>query len=169
MFEVKIGDRTYTLERKGDQLLIAGSPFEADIQRLGGLEGKHFHVLANTKSYRVEVRTLDRLEKTAQLLINGKPLSLKVASEMDLLLKKMGIQNQSSQVVSHLKAPMPGLVVDVLVGVGDTIEKGEPILILEAMKMENALKAPAKATIKAIKVEKRQNVEKGAVLIEFES
>ncbi|WP_027001195.1 biotin/lipoyl-containing protein [Hugenholtzia roseola] len=166
MFEVKIADQTYALERKADQLFINGSPFQADVQRL---DAQHFHILAATQSYRIEVRALNRLEKTAQLLINGKPLSVEIATEMDLLLKKMGIQSQNTQAVSHLKAPMPGLVVDILVKEGDTIEKGEPLLILEAMKMENALKAPIKATIKAIKVEKRQNVEKGAVLIEFEN
>jgi biotin carboxyl carrier protein len=62
---------------------------------------------------------------------------------------------------------MPGLVIDVKVTEGQTVQKGETLLILEAMKMENVLKAPADVTMKAIKVQKGENVEKNQVLIVF--
>lgn len=63
---------------------------------------------------------------------------------------------------------MPGLVIDVLVKEGDTVQKGEPLIILEAMKMENILKAATEVKIKKVLVEKGKAVEKNTTLIEFE-
>jgi biotin carboxyl carrier protein len=62
---------------------------------------------------------------------------------------------------------MPGLIVKLLVAVGDTVKQGEPLLILEAMKMENVFKAAADVTIKEIKVSEKQSVEKGQLLMLF--
>ena len=69
--------------------------------------------------------------------------------------------------VNDLKAPMPGLIVDIKVQVGNAVKKGDIVLILEAMKMENVLKSAGDGTVKAIKVTPKQNVEKNQVLIEF--
>ena len=78
------------------------------------------------------------------------------------------MSNVNSAKVNDLKAPMPGLIVDIKVKVGDTVKKGDIILILEAMKMENVLKATGEGIIKAIKIAPKQNVEKNQVMIEFE-
>ncbi|HLL94438.1 MAG TPA: biotin/lipoyl-containing protein, partial [Spirosoma sp.] len=83
------------------------------------------------------------------------------------LLEKMGMSNAVSAKVNTLKAPMPGLIVGINVAVGDTISKGDSVLILEAMKMENNLKAPGDGTVKAIRAIKGDRVEKGQVLVEF--
>lgn len=79
----------------------------------------------------------------------------------------MGLDVSKMQKVEPIKAPMPGLILKVLVTEGQAIKKGEPVLILEAMKMENVFKAPGDAVVKAIKIEERQAVEKGEVLIEL--
>ncbi len=62
---------------------------------------------------------------------------------------------------------MPGLLLDIKVQEGQEVQKGEILLILEAMKMENVIKAPTDARIKHIKVQKGQTVEKNQLLIEF--
>ena len=85
-----------------------------------------------------------------------------------MLLEQLGMNNANSAKVNDLKAPMPGLVVAIKVNVGDTVKKGDTILILEAMKMENILKAAGEGTVKAIRVSTKQNVEKNQVMIEFE-
>ena len=72
-----------------------------------------------------------------------------------------------AQKVNDLKAPMPGLVLDILVSEGQTIQKGDNLLVLEAMKMENNLKATNDAVVKKIKVSKGDKVEKNTVLIEL--
>jgi biotin carboxyl carrier protein len=70
--------------------------------------------------------------------------------------------------VSEIKSPMPGLVLDILVKPGDVIKKGDQVLILEAMKMENILKSQTDATVKSVEIETGIAVEKGQVLIKFE-
>jgi biotin carboxyl carrier protein len=80
----------------------------------------------------------------------------------------MGLDLKANKKVEPVKAPMPGMVLKVLVRPGQQIEKGDGLLILEAMKMENVLKANGPATVKSIRVEERTAVEKGAVLIDLE-
>jgi biotin carboxyl carrier protein len=67
-----------------------------------------------------------------------------------------------------MMAPMPGLVVNVRAKVGDTVKKNQPVVVMEAMKMENVLKAPVDGKIKAVHVSSGQSVEKGEKLVEFE-
>ncbi|MBK8500165.1 MAG: acetyl-CoA carboxylase biotin carboxyl carrier protein subunit [Flavobacteriales bacterium] len=78
----------------------------------------------------------------------------------------LGLDKALKKVVD-LKAPMPGLVLNILVKPGDTVRKNDPVLVLEAMKMENVIKAPADAVVKAIAAEKGKPVEKGQLLISF--
>jgi biotin carboxyl carrier protein len=69
--------------------------------------------------------------------------------------------------VNHIKAPMPGLIIDLRVKEGDVVKQNDPLIILEAMKMENVIKSPGDGTVKAVKVQKGNSVEKNQVLIEF--
>ncbi|MDZ7649219.1 MAG: acetyl-CoA carboxylase biotin carboxyl carrier protein subunit [Cytophagales bacterium] len=73
----------------------------------------------------------------------------------------------ASSKVNSIKAPMPGLIIDLKIQVGDSVKPGDALLILEAMKMENILKSPGEGVVKTIKVKKDDSVEKGQVLIEF--
>jgi biotin carboxyl carrier protein len=100
--------------------------------------------------------------------INKSKYSIELKDRFDILLDQLGMGNANTAKVNDIKAPMPGLIVDIKVQVGDTVKKGDTILILEAMKMENVLKASGEGKIKAIKVSAKQNVEKNQVMIEFE-
>ena len=86
---------------------------------------------------------------------------------MDVLLEQMGIDMAAANVVNDLKAPMPGLVLEIPVSVGQEIKKGDQLIILEAMKMENVLKAVGDGVVKSIEVGKGDSVEKNQVLIKF--
>jgi biotin carboxyl carrier protein len=110
---------------------------------------------------------LNTTDKTVSLKINGHIHVVNVKDRFDLLLEKMGMSNVASARVNELKAPMPGLIVGISVQPGDAINKGDSLLILEAMKMENNLKAPGDGTVKMIRVAKGDRVEKGQVLVEF--
>jgi biotin carboxyl carrier protein len=79
----------------------------------------------------------------------------------------LGLDNLQSSKVAELKAPMPGLVLSVLVKEGDEVKKGDNLFVLEAMKMENIIKSPADVTIKSIKIKASDKVEKNQVLIQF--
>jgi len=87
---------------------------------------------------------------------------------MDLLLSKMGLADLAAKKVNEVKAPMPGLVLKLIANQGDTVAKGDSLLVLEAMKMENVIKSPGEGIIKSIRVNAGDKVEKNAVLIEFE-
>jgi biotin carboxyl carrier protein len=126
-----------------------------------------FHILADGKSYNAVIESVDRAAKQLALKINGNRYELTVKEPIDQLLQKMGLNMASAKKVEAIKAPMPGLVLKILVTEGQQIKKGDPVLILEAMKMENVFKAPADATVKAIKTTERKAVEKGEVLIEL--
>lgn len=127
-------------------------------------------ILLQTTNQTIQVRCIavDRSAKTVTLLYNNQKYTAKITEPMDELLKSMGLENALVPKIAEVKAPMPGLVLDVLVSVGQTVEMGEKILVLEAMKMENAIKSPTAGTIASIHVSKGQAVDKNFVLIRFE-
>ena len=126
-----------------------------------------FNILANGKSYDAIVESVDRTKKIVKVRVDNNVYEMRLQEPMDLLLEKMGLDSSKLQKVEPIKSPMPGLILRVMVEEGQSIKKGDPVLVLEAMKMENVFKAPSDAVIKAIKVSEKQAVEKGQVLIEL--
>lgn len=147
-----------------DSIMLNGQPFAWDLAVLG--EGR-YHVLHLGKSYNAELVSADYATKTFVLKINGRRIELQAKDRFDRLLDQMGLSNATAAKVNELKAPMPGLIVDIRVQPGQAVQKGDPLLVLEAMKMENILKAPADAIIGSVRVDLRANVQKGQVLIQF--
>ncbi len=127
-----------------------------------------FHVLFKQKSFNINIISADTEEKKVLLNINNNSYTIKLTEELDILLKKMGIKNQTEKIKKELKAPMPGLIVKIPVKKDDFVKQGEILLVLEAMKMENNLKAEHDVTIKNILVQNGNSVEKNEVLIIFE-
>ncbi|MEM9928916.1 MAG: biotin/lipoyl-containing protein [Bacteroidota bacterium] len=127
----------------------------------------HYHVLQDGKSYHVEVLKLDLSAKEITLNVNGRPRTLKINDETDQLVKQLGFASVSTAANKNVMAPMPGLVLDIMVKEGESVSAGTPLLILEAMKMENVLKAEADGVIQAISVNKGDAVEKRQLLIEL--
>lgn len=150
--------------RATDSVTLNGQPFAWDVAALGN---GRFHVLHAGRSYSAEVLDADFATKTFALKINGQRVELQAQDRFDQLLERLGLSDASAAKVNELKAPMPGLIVDVRVQPGQAVQKGDPLLVLEAMKMENILKAPADGIIASIKVELRANVTKGQVLVQF--
>lgn len=154
-----------TLEEKTSGVIsINDKIFNGDIKQVGPYS---YNVIYNGESMNVEVLVSDAKTKKQQLKINGKVVDVQLEDKYDELLKKLGMDAASSQKIGDLKAPMPGLVVNIPVSEGDEIKKGDVLLILEAMKMENALKALADATVKKVMVKTGQAVEKNQVLIQL--
>jgi len=137
-----------------------------DISKLG--DG-YYHLLLNNKAYTAKLLSHDRRAKSFEWLINGKKMSLILEDDFDELLQKMGIDKNLTALVSEIQAPMPGLVLDVLVENGQTISEGDALFVLEAMKMENVIKSPCDAIIKSIQVEKNQKIDKDDILVVFDS
>ncbi len=153
-----------SLDLSATGITLNGQPFGWDLAKLSE---RTYHVLRNDQSFSVEVLAVEIATKTVRLKINGHIHEVQVKDRFDLLLEKMGMSQAAGAQVSHLKAPMPGLIVSINVQPGDTVQKGDTVLILEAMKMENTLKAPGDGTVKTIKIQPGDRVEKGQVLVEF--
>jgi biotin carboxyl carrier protein len=150
--------------RAADQIQLNGQPFAWDVVALGN---DRFQVLYQGRSYNAELVELDYASKSIVLKINSQRIELKAKDRLDLLLESMGISDASATKVNELKAPMPGLIVDIRVQPGQAVQKGDALLVLEAMKMENILKAPADGTVSSIRVGLRDSVQKGQVLVQF--
>ncbi len=143
---------------------------EEMVQSLNTLatDSGEIHLLQDNKSFKVNLLHADWNNKTMTLEVNGEKFDLKIEDEYDQLVKKMGLDISGKQTLKNIKAPMPGLVLDILVKPGQTIQEGDQLLILEAMKMENVLKATGEGVVKSIEVKKAAAVDKGQVLIEME-
>ena len=127
-----------------------------------------FHIIKNNKSYRAEVVELDFAKKIFSLKINGNPYQIQLEDEFDQLVNQLGLSVVSSQKVADVKAPMPGLVLEVAAEIGQEVKKGDPLLILEAMKMENVIKSIGEGKVKAIHIKQGEALEKGQLMIEME-
>ena len=127
-------------------------------------------LLIQTQNQTIQVRciAIDKANKTAILLYNNQKYSAKITEPMDELLKSMGLENALFQKISEVKAPMPGLVLDILVSPGDSVAVGQKILVLEAMKMENAIKSPTAGIVSSVNVSQGQAVDKNYELIRFD-
>lgn len=127
-----------------------------------------FHLIENHRNYEVKLLSINRNSKTVSLLLNGQKYDCELNDSLDLLLEKMGMGAGATSKINEIKAPMPGLVLDIKVAVGDTLEKGDGVLVLEAMKMENLIKSPGDGVVKSIEVKQGEAVEKNQVLIRLD-
>ena len=165
MLKATVHDQTFDVVSEKDTLTVNGQPLAWDVAVVGP---NAFHILYEGRSYNAEVLSAEYETKTFILRLNGKTYPVQVKDRFDLLLDHLGMSNAAGSKLAQIKAPMPGLIVDIRVQPGQVIAKGDTVLILEAMKMENVIKAPGDATVKAIRVQPRENVEKNQVLVEFE-
>lgn len=156
---------TYSFEKKDNEWFESNQLILTDIQWANPMRG---NIILNNKSYEILVDKVDQQNKELTIRINGSRYTLQIKEDIDILLSNMGINLANSHKASPLKAPMPGMILKLLVTEGQEVQKGDPLLILEAMKMENVLKATSNATIKSIKISEKTAVEKGVVLIEME-
>jgi acetyl/propionyl-CoA carboxylase alpha subunit len=164
MLTAQVNDRTFTITTTTDGVQLNGEKLNWDVVEIS--KG-YFHIIHNNRSYRAEVVKTDPVAKIFTIKINGNRYDVAVKDRFDLLLETLGMSNTAAGTINSIKAPMPGLIVELKVNPGDKVATGDPLLILEAMKMENILKASGPATVKTVNVKKGDSVEKGHVLIEF--
>ena len=126
------------------------------------------HLLHNNKSYKVEFIEENFRNKTYKLKINKNIYNIKINNHLDQIIKDLGFEIGSSKKVDKIIAPMPGLILEISVKVGDEVKENDSLLILEAMKMENVISSPREGIIKSIAAKKGDAVDKNQMLIEFE-
>ena len=129
---------------------------------------ENYHILHNKASYHSAITQSDFYNKTYTVTINNTSYTVRITDSLDAKIKAMGFATAGSKQVKAIKAPMPGLLLDILVTEGQAVKENEPLLILEAMKMENVILSPRDGVIKTISLSKNDTVDKSQLLIEFE-
>ncbi len=156
-YKVKANDFefTFSAEQVAALDLIKKSPAE-------------FHLLKDHHSFAATLVDCDPSAKHQTIEVAGERFDVTIKDELDLVLDQLGFSAVKSKHIKEIKAPMPGLVLEVNVTEGQQVVQGEKILVLVAMKMENSIAIHADATIKRIAVTAGQAVDKGQLLVELD-
>jgi biotin carboxyl carrier protein len=157
-----IDHQTIDLEIDHGSVTVDGQPVEARVTRLND---RTIHLIYENRSY--VLTALAGKDGAVEITVGGHSQSVRVKNERDILLERMGISADADLGVREVRAPMPGLVLQVMVNDGDEVEAGAGLLVLEAMKMENELRAPAGARVEKVHVKAGAAVGKNELLITF--
>lgn len=158
-------DQIREVEVANNSITVDGKTIDWELEEISH---DRFHIISNGKSFECFLIAVDYEKKAVDLLVNNHHYTIELRDRYDELLKQLGMTDMGSGKLSDLKAPMPGLVLKILVKEGETISKGDSLIVLEAMKMENMLKSQGNGVIKSIKVQPGNTVEKGTLLIQFD-
>ena len=141
-----------------------------DIQSIDTIskDGTSFHILHQNQSLEAKIINANFFKKTYNVTVDGTNFDISIEDDLAALIKEMGLSLGTTKQVNSVKAPMPGLIIDINVKEGQEINENDALIIVEAMKMENTLMAPRNGIIKKINVAKGDAVDKGALLIELE-
>ncbi len=127
-----------------------------------------YHILQNNSSIKANIVSSNFNKKTYSVKVNNNTYDVVINDTLDQQIAALGFEIGASKKVDDIKAPMPGLILEINVKEAQEVKEDDPILILEAMKMENVINSPRDGVIKSIKVNQGDTVEKNALLIEFE-
>lgn len=158
-------DKSYIIELKEDTLRMNNEPVSTDIAKTGKDE---WNVIRDHQSFNIKLLEFDKSAKVIKLRVNEEVFTLSIKNKLDLLLNEMGMSLGQGAKMKDIKAPMPGLVLEVLASAGQQVSAGDPLIILEAMKMENIIKATGDGTVKNVLVKNQDTVEKNQLLMEME-
>ena len=149
----------------GTKIITDEKRLDVHVQPVGGRE---YRILKGSHEWQAFLVSEDVLEKTSTWWINGFTYEVQSLTEIDEKLETMGVGVKATSNMETIKAPMPGMVLSIMVQEGQAVNRGDTLVILEAMKMENALKAPHDAVVGTIYAEAGKPVDKGAVLLSLE-
>ncbi|MEX0907927.1 MAG: biotin/lipoyl-containing protein [Gemmatimonadota bacterium] len=165
LYHVTIDGRVFRVEVAGDRVLVDDD--DAGSAALAALPGTPVrHLLLDGRSSTIIAH---RGDDGWDLHVDGWPVSVQVIDERTRAIRAMTGRTGDAHGPRPLRAPMPGLIVRIEVQVGDAVTAGQPIVAMEAMKMENELKADSDGVVARIMTEAGHAVEKGMVLVEFEA
>ena len=156
----------YTANVAGQSVDLSGKVL-ADLDLVGPFDGQ-YHLVLDGVSYRCRLLDLDRHAKRVTVEVNRRRFQVELADRYDQLVSRMGLSANPEAATNEVNAPMPGLILDILVEAGQEVESGTPLIILEAMKMENVLKADGAGRVQEVRVKKGEAVDKRQLLIVME-
>jgi propionyl-CoA carboxylase alpha chain len=167
-YQVTIGDRVLRVElrRQGDDVLARVDDGSLQPVDLRAVHGPMYSLVAGER--RAELLAASTGDGRLSLAIGGREYRAEVVDEAHARLASVAGARAASHARRELRAPMPGLLVKVLCGVGDSVETGQPLAVLQAMKMENELSLTRGGTVIQVTAEAGQTVEQGQVLLVVE-
>lgn len=162
-YYVTLGRQEREVELTEDGIRLDGRPLPAELAMVpGSSEG---HLRLGERGFPL---TGHWVEGGWRIQIGGRQLVLRVEDERARAIRELAGESAGSGSARHLRAPMPGLVVRILVRPGQSVERGAGLVIVEAMKMENELVAESAGTVTAVEVEEGETVNQDDLLIRFE-
>jgi biotin carboxyl carrier protein len=162
-YHVTIRNRTYIIDVDGGSVTVDGQRFGAHAAAIPGTP--LLHLLLGKDSWTVACQQLDGRPPRWALGAAGERFEVEVQDDRSRQIEALTGQGRKPAVDGVVKAPMPGLVVRVEVSLGQAVEAGEALVVVEAMKMENELRASQKAIVEQVHVQAGDRVEKGAPLV----
>jgi len=160
------GNNTYKV--KANDFLFSFTRTEINTANLVKISPIEYNLIKDNRCVNVKVVEENATGKKLKIEIEGEIFEIEIKDELDQVLDQMGFSSVSNKLIKEIKAPMPGLVLEIAVADGQDVNEGDKILILEAMKMENSIMIHTNARIKKVAVIAGQAVEKGQVLVELE-
>ena len=161
-YQVQIGEKQIHLVIDGDKIRLDGSKKEFIVDRLSA---SIYTLILEGKPYKVFIESVE--DNTCTVSINGTQQQVIVKNERDQLLDLYGVSDTRQVMEKEVRAPMPGLVLDILVSEREEVSAGSGLLVLEAMKMENEIRASAAGIVTRIHVNPGDAVAKGDLLMEL--
>lgn len=161
---VKVGDRELEVELDGGTVRVDGREYRGSATEIEGTPVRM--VTINDAVHRVIAR---RGEGRGRQIIwlDGFRYETEALDERTRAIRELSGASAAASGPAPLKAPMPGMIVRVSVRAGDAVSPGQSLIVMEAMKMENELRATVAGTVKAVLVQPGTAVEKGALLLEM--
>jgi biotin carboxyl carrier protein len=163
MFKTQV-NKTTSVDINNDQNQILGSNETVSVQKM---PNNSYNIILAENKFIADIVDVNEKDKLVKVKINQQLYQVSVQDSADILLQKVGVKIATEKKTINLKSPMPGLVLQVLVKEGQQVKKGDALLVVEAMKMENIFKANTDAVIDTIKINEKQVIEKGQELITF--
>lgn len=163
-YHVTGAGRTFEVVVEPDRIEVDGDPVDVDLGAVDG--GSMYSLLVDGRSHRLLARRGGR--GVWEMYVGGTRVELEAVDERTRTIREMTAATGGPAGPRPVRAPMPGLVVKVEVSRGEEVTEGQGLLIVEAMKMENELRAEADGIVAAVHVTEGDAVEKDQLLVEFE-
>ncbi|MDP2174604.1 MAG: biotin/lipoyl-containing protein [Bacteroidota bacterium] len=165
MLQATINEQQFEINFNQKELSINNAQHEFDI--VFTENGRFLNLIYRNQSFNFEILQINKTEKTVSIEHQGHVHQIQIKDKFDLLLKNLGLDITTKPKINDIKAPMPGLVLSILIKENQVVKKGDHLLILEAMKMENIIKSPIDGVVKNIPIQEKHAVDKNQTLINF--
>lgn len=161
--KVKINEKVeFELDDSTSGILLNGASAQFELKKI---RNNLYFFMRDSKKYEIEL--VDSSLNNFTLIIDGVYHKIEIIDHQKQILKMLGMESTNEIIIDQLFSPMPGTILEVMCKKGDEVSKGDTLIILEAMKMENTIKAPANVVINEICISVGDNVEKNQTLILF--